>query len=209
MRKVIIFDFDGTIANTTELAYQVYERLFERHKGIKLSLEEIEILKALPFRERLKKQKIPIFRVPSLIRKTRIILGEIIDLANPYKQMKEMLFLLKENNYDLYIVSSNSISNIEIFLKNHQMEVFTYIQGGSSYFGKARKIKKLLKKIKVEVKDAIYIGDEARDIMSCKAIGLDVIGVTYGFDDEKLLSAAEPTHLVRDVNQLQKLLMHQ
>ena len=25
MKKVFIFDFDGTIANTTELSYQVYE----------------------------------------------------------------------------------------------------------------------------------------------------------------------------------------
>jgi len=146
MKKVVIFDFDGTIANTTELSYQVYEGLFAHYKEKKLSHKEIDDLKRLPLKERMKKQKVSIFKIPSLIRKTRKILAEIIDQAEIYADMKEMLYFLKEQGVILIIVSSNSASNIKVFLKKEKIDVFDHIEAGSSYFGKARRIKKILKK---------------------------------------------------------------
>lgn len=207
MKKVVIFDFDGTIANTTELSYQVYEGLFAHYKEKKLSHKEIDDLKRLPLKERMKKQKVSSFKIPSLIRKTRKILAEIIDQAEIYADMKEMLYFLKEQGVILIIVSSNSASNIKVFLKKEKIDVFDHIEAGSSYFGKARRIKKILKRINIKTRDALYIGDEIRDIKASHQIGIEVIAVAYGFDDKELLKEENPTYLASSVAEIKAILM--
>lgn len=208
MKKVVIFDFDGTIANTTELSYQVYEGLFAHYKEKKLSHKEIDDLKRLPLKERMKKQKVSIFKIPSLIRKTRKILAEIIDQAKIYDDMKELLYLLKEHGVILIIVSSNLASSIQMFIEKEEIDVFDHIEASSSYFGKARRIKKMLKKVGVKAQDTIYIGDETRDIIASHQVGIEVIAVAYGFDDKKLLKAEKPTYVVDNVLELKEVLMN-
>ena len=155
----------------------------------------------------MKKQKVSSFKIPSLIRKTRKILAEIIDQAEIYADMKEMLYFLKEQGVILIIVSSNSASNIKVFLKKEKIDVFDHIEAGSSYFGKARRIKKILKRINIKTRDALYIGDEIRDIKASHQIGIEVIAVAYGFDDKELLKEENPTYLASSVAEIKAILM--
>lgn len=50
------------------------------------------------------------------------------------------------------------------------------------------------------------IGDRKHDIIGANTIGIDSIGVTYGYGSLEELSHANPTHIIEQVDQLQALL---
>jgi hypothetical protein len=49
------------------------------------------------------------------------------------------------------------------------------------------------------------IGDRKHDIIGANTIGIDSIGVTYGYGSLEELSHANPTHIIEQVDQLQAL----
>lgn len=206
MKKMIIFDFDGTISNSVDIIYKVYEKLSNEYGFKRFSHEEIHELKMLSIHERLKKHKVSIFQLPKLARKTRRIVSELIEETYPFEGMKDLLEVLKEKGYILSIVSSNSKKNIVSFFKHHDLIEFDHIYGKASFFGKERLIKKLLKKEKNT--KSIYVGDELRDIVSAKEVPIDIISVVWGFDDITLLEAEGPNYIAHTVDELKELLLH-
>jgi phosphoglycolate phosphatase len=50
------------------------------------------------------------------------------------------------------------------------------------------------------------IGDRKHDIIGANTIGIDSIGVTYGYGSLEELSHVNPTHIIEQVDQLQALL---
>lgn len=206
MKKMIIFDFDGTISNSVDIVYRVYEKLSKEYGFKHFTHEEIHELKMLSIHERLKKHKVSIFQLPKLARKTRRIVSELIEETYPFDGMKELLALLKEQGFILSIVSSNSKHNIESFIKHHDLIEFDHIYGKASFFGKERLIRKLLRKEKHT--KSIYVGDELRDIVSSKEVPIDIISVTWGFDDITLLEAESPNYIANTVDELKELLIH-
>jgi phosphoglycolate phosphatase len=206
MKKLIIFDFDGTISNSLDIAYKVYERLSLKYGFKRFTREEVNEFKALSIQERFKRHHISIFKLPKLARKTRKIISDLMHETDPFPEMPELLKELKDKGYKLVIVSSNSKSNILEFLKVHQMIEFDYIFGKASFFGKERLMKKALKKFKGY--DPIYVGDELRDIVSSKSVGIKIASVTWGFDDQVLLEGAEPDYLLDNINTLREVLLN-
>ena len=206
MKKMIVFDFDGTISNSVDIVYRVYEKLANEYGFRHFTHEEIHELKMLSIHERLKKHHVSIFQLPKLARKTRRIVSDLIDETFPFEGIKELLALLREKGFILAIVSSNSKKNIEKFFINHDLTPFDYVYGKASFFGKERLISKLLKKEKDAV--SVYVGDELRDIVSAKEVPIKMISVTWGFDDITLLEAEEPDFITTSVQGLQELLLN-
>lgn len=202
--NIIIFDFDGTIANTLKLADQVYLELSMRYQLKRFSKDEIHELKHLSFQERLKMHHISVFKLPRMIRRTRKIVSKIILNTEPFPKINDLIQTLIHEDYRVCIVSSNSKKNIKSFLKFHQFPSFDHILGNASFFGKDRHIKKLMKKYK----DGrfLYIGDEIRDIISTKEVNCPIIAVTWGYDSYELLQKAEPDDIARDVIELHQLI---
>jgi len=104
------------------------------------------------------------------------------------------------------IVSSNSKKNIKSFSKHHDLIEFDYIYGKASFFGKERLINKLMKKVKNT--HFVYVGDELRDIVSAKEVPIDIVSVTWGFDDITLLEAESPNYIANSVEELKDLLLN-
>jgi len=206
MKNMIIFDFDGTISNSVDIVYRVYEKLSKEYGFKHFTHEEIHELKMLSIHERLKKHKVSIFQLPKLARKTRKIVSELIEETYPFDGMKELLALLKEKGFILAIVSSNSKHNIESFFKNHELIEFDHIYGKASFFGKERLIKKLLRKEKNT--RSVYVGDELRDIVSAKEVPIEIVSVIWGFDDITLLEAESPDYIAHTVEELKDLLVN-
>ena len=50
------------------------------------------------------------------------------------------------------------------------------------------------------------IGDRKYDIVAAKELGIDSIGVLYGYGDYEELTNAEATYIAKDIMELSKLL---
>lgn len=209
MKKHIIFDFDGTIANTEALAYQIYEEVGSENLYPVLPREEFEALKNVSIYEKFKRHQVSIFKLPKLARKAMRVLSQMMDHVDAYPDMADMLRLLHEKQFKLYIVSSNSKKNIMKFLKQHDLNIFTDIYGKAKYFGKEKVLKKLMKKHHLNHDDMIYIGDEVRDIVSCDHLNILIYSASWGFDNPTFLIEKNPDGVVDTVKQLQdKILKH-
>lgn len=53
----------------------------------------------------------------------------------------------------------------------------------------------------------VMIGDRKHDIIGAKNVGIDSIGVLYGFGDYAELSEAGATHIIKDIAELRNLLL--
>ncbi len=54
---------------------------------------------------------------------------------------------------------------------------------------------------------AVMIGDRASDIVAARHIGLQSVGVTWGFNDYAELSAAAPSCIVERVTELAEIMI--
>jgi phosphoglycolate phosphatase len=194
MKKLIIFDFDGTIANTEDASYQVYQLMTEQYGVPQMSKEELLTIKKMPLKQRIKAQGIPYYMLPKLLSESQSKLSQFMNEAKPFEGIANAIKKLKTEK-KLIIVSSNHKKIIKKFLEKEKLDVFIKVFGGAALFGKSAMIIKALKKMNIDPKNAIYIGDEVRDIQACKEINLDIISVSWGYDDISLLQQ-EDAHLI-------------
>jgi phosphoglycolate phosphatase len=201
MKKLLIFDFDGTIANTLNGMYEIYLIMAKKYKIDVLTKEAFIAYKKLPILERLQKQNIPLYVIPKIVSDSQKLQMSFLSEAKPFEGIHNLLHELK-TMYTLIIVSSNKKDFIKAFLKNHDLMVFDKIYGKAQLFGKAETIKKAIKKMKSHTIDSLYIGDETRDIVACRELQLDIISVSYGYDDKTLLVKEGAKHLIDAPNAL-------
>ena len=207
MKKLIIFDLDGTLTNNINLFEVIYQKISDRHNFKKLSTEELRRLKSFTSLKQILGIGVPFFSIPKLYKESREIASEFVKKCELFPGMKELLFKLLDKDIKLAIISSNSIQNINKFLSKNEINIFSFIEGKATIKGKKRLIKRLLKKNGYDSENAIYIGDEIRDVLACKAVPLDVIAVDWGFETTAILENSHPNFIVKSVDELSKLLL--
>ncbi len=195
--EVIIFDFDGTIADTFDAVVEITNSLAEKFGYKPVGLDEIKRLKNLSSREIVKQSKIPTFKLPFLVRQIRAELEDKVHRLTPFLGIQEALVMLKCQGYQLGIVTSNSEQNVVIFLRNYNLnELFDFIYSEITLFGKAKVISRCLAEKRIGPASAIYVGDETRDIEAAKRIQIKVVAVTWGFNSKKALAKQNPDFLI-------------
>lgn len=196
MKKIIIFDFDGTLANTNEISYNIYVTMCERYEVPVLTKDELSELKQLPVKERLKKIKVPLRRVPKLLRESWTLYYDHMDSVSYFDGIDTVLTQLSDKGLKLVILSSNDRRNIERFLAFQSVNPFTHIYDKAKALKKDKVLKKLLKKERLRLDEALYIGDELRDVDACVRMGMDIVAVSWGLDEKDVLKHYNPGPVV-------------
>ena len=195
--KVILFDFDGTIADTYQAVANITNQLSDEFGYKALNEEELLLIKNLSSREIVKRSEISIFKLPFLVRRIRLELNKEIAELDAIPDMVRVLLKLKKRNYILGIVTSNTEENVDIFLNKHGLDsVFSFMYSGTAIFGKHRVLRQVIKERKLEKSDVIYVGDETRDVRSARKSGIAMIAVSWGFNAAEILQEHEPDYLV-------------
>jgi phosphoglycolate phosphatase len=200
----IIFDFDGTIVDSfdfvvTFLADGVnLPPLSGKQKQELHSLSMTAIARRLGYRW---------WRLPFMLVKGRRKMNGSIKRLQPFDGMAAVIKQLHGDGHKLFIVSSNSVQNIHDFLRHHKLQAyFSEVTGGIGLFGKAGALRRLLRKHRLKAEQAIYIGDELRDVEAAQSINLPVIAVTWGFARPADLAALRPTARANTPAELSRLI---
>lgn len=201
--KIIIFDFDGTIANSFDAVLQIMNRLAKEFGYAPASPEEIKHYQNLSSKEILKQSQIPLYKLPFLLRRLKQEMSRDIESLEPIPGIQATLLALKAQGYSLGIVTSNTRKNVSTFLKRHQIEnVFDFLHSGVALFGKAKSIQQILKQNGFDPASVVYVGDETRDIEAVHKINIKVIAVGWGFNSVQALQEEKPSRLVRSPKEL-------
>jgi phosphoglycolate phosphatase len=193
--KTIIFDFDGTIADSFMLLVGIFEEITKR--PAKFTEAEITELRGKQVKQILKYLRIKRWQIPRFLVRGRQAMTAQIETVVPIKGLPEALEQLHRSGYRMIILSSNSGTNISKFLAmNNLGKYFESVHGGVGVFNKAAALRKLIKKEKLELGNCIYIGDEVRDIEAARKVGVKYISVGWGFSTSEALRKENPMKFV-------------
>ena len=202
MTKVIIFDFDGTLADTIDILLSITNRLSAEFGFKSATKEEFAQLSNLNSWQILQYSGISIFKFPLLIRRLKAELHSEVPHIQLFPGIKEVLLELKKRGFQLGIITSNSRENVLGALeKNGLQDTFTFIYSGST-FGKHKVINKWLRIENIHTEKVVYVGDEIRDIDAAKKTGIKVIAVGWGFNSQEALAAQNPDFLIERPQEL-------
>jgi phosphoglycolate phosphatase-like HAD superfamily hydrolase len=205
MIKEVIFDFDGTVADSFDVIMSFFVEYKQRLGLDKFGKEEIEIYRNKGVKELIKESKVSVFRISKVISEMRKGINESVSEVKPFVGMINLLNKLKNKELSLGVMSTNGEKTINKLLEKNKIEVFDYVVGKGSLFGKDKVIKSILKKRKLKSDEVLYVGDEVRDIEACKKLGIKIAAVTWGFSSKKLLAKNKPDFLVNKAEEILKL----
>ena len=201
----MIFDFDGTIADSRDRVLAEYNRIAPRFRVRPIDPEDVPRLRTLSGRAAMKEHGLSFWKLPFLVSAMRAALREHAASLEPHRGMAEALASLAAAGCRLSILSTNSRENIERFLARHELSMFEHVAGGSSMFGKARALARLVDRLELDPARAFYVGDEIRDIEAAATAGLRSIAVTWGYADPAALARHTPTYIAEDPGDLVRL----
>lgn len=200
--RVVIFDFDGTIGDTFWQGLEILNDLSKEFGFRSLPPEELDAARDMTTRQLMRHLGISSRKLPSVasqgVRRLRARIGEVKPIAG----MPEVLRQLHAQGLRLGIVTSNSEENVGLFLRNHDLEIFEFVRSSSRLLGKAREIRQAMKKQGFTAGEAIFVGDETRDIEACKRAGMRCIAVTWGYNSARVLAAQNPRVMIERTDEL-------
>ncbi len=192
----LIFDFDGTIADTLSAIIRLVNEHADEYHIRPLEEGDVDELRGMSNLDMIKKYKIPLVKVPSLVMRAQKELNQRIGEMTLFPGMKDLILGLKGMGVRLGILTSNSRENVQKFLRAQSLDVFDFIHAEQNFFGKNWALLHLLRKHGLKKDEVLYVGDEVRDIEACQKVGVPVIAVSWGFHRRKLLADKDPTYLV-------------
>lgn len=200
----IIFDFDGTIADSFDY---IAGFLAEAAGRPSLGAEQKQQLRGQSMASIGRQFGLSWWHLLRLFFKGRQQMQAVIDQVEPFDGMPDIIRKLHAEGHELFILSHNTVANVHAFLRHYKLHTyFLEVYGGVGLFGKGPALRKLLKDQKIEKENALYIGDELRDVQAAQSINLRVIAVNWGFARSADLEALNPTGLADKPADLIKIL---
>lgn len=208
--QTLVFDFDGTIADTLEETRRIFNQLAPDYGIRQVEVSELEQLRHLSLKELLDHLNIPKRRVPALIsRGTGLMRGNITQLKM-IEGMPEVILELRRHVRCFGILTSNATANVDLFLRNHGLrEPFDFISSTSKLTGKAKHLRAIRKTFSLRHEEMLYIGDELRDVRASKKAGIPIAAVCWGFNSKESLATHSPEYLFDHPEDFLKLLTPQ
>lgn len=202
----LIFDFDNTLADTLAVMIKIMKGLAKKEGFGQVTEKRIKLFREKGTVRACRELKIPLKKLPSIVKIARKDFSQRIESFNLHDGIKELLTNLKSKNFNLGILTSNSVSNVQKFLKNNQIDCFDFVYSENNIFGKAKALNNLVKKHKINKQKAFYIGDEIRDVQAAQKAGLKMIAVGWGFNTIESLKEQKPDFLVNKPQEILKVL---
>lgn len=192
--KLFIFDFDGTLADSSPWMFGAMNKVAARFGLRQLSREQIEELRGKDNRTIMREVGVSWWRLPQIATYVR----RLADDAPPpplFDGVPTMLRTLHGAGAKLAIVSSNSEITIRRALGAENAALILCFACNASMFGKASKFRQVLRQTGVAAANAVAIGDETRDIQASRKAKIACGAVGWGYATPALLRAYAPDHL--------------
>ncbi len=201
-RKLIIFDFDGTLADTFPSFARVFDQAADKYGFKRLDHERQHALRGLDARQIMAHHEIPLWKVPAIARFMRVRMADDIANIKLFAGIDHVLRALHAQGVVLTIVTSNSPGNVRAILGPDLLTLFSHLECGAQLFGKLPKVRKVLAATGIAPEHAMLIGDEIRDAKAAADAGIDFGAVAWGFNHVDALIARNPRLVFRQVAEM-------
>lgn len=216
MKKLIIFDLDGTLLNTiADLAHSTNHALnklgYPTHEIEKYNFmvgNGIDKLfeRALPEGEkskenvlRVRKEFVPYYDVHNA------------DDSRPYPGIPELLAYLQASGIQIAVASNKYQAATQKLIDHYFPEIhFTAVFGqreGVKVKPDPTVVFDILEVAKVTKEDVLYVGDSGVDMQTAANAGVTACGVTWGFRPRAELEEFSPQYIVDTAEEIKRLIL--
>jgi len=206
--KNLIFDFDGTLADTRSIYLLAFNKIHARFDLPKINQKDWSRFQSSSMKDICREYNIGPIKLLKIAQALNQEAGLAMAKAEFYPNIKKVLLKLKDS-YRLGILSSNELANIEAFFEEKDLplkKLFSFWRCEKNLFGKDRVLKSLIKEYKLDPKTILYFGDQVRDVEACQRAGVQVAAVSWGFASEDLLASVQPNFLLNSPSEILDLL---
>ncbi len=213
MLKAALFDFDGTLVDTTELIYQSLRHASSGVLGHEPSRETLMANVGQPLPD----------QMSALVEKEHDgdTDGLVEDLLNSYRlhneenhealirkfpDVERSLARLQQVGIKVAVVTSKRRRSVEMAIDTFPelgrvTDHFVTMEDTTEHKPKPAPLLKGLELLGgVPISEAAYVGDSPHDVEAARAAGVTSVAVSWGAFSEEALKAAEPDYLVEDLD---------
>lgn len=181
MIKYIIWDFDGVICDSRQMAFKIHNDISKKYKGLPMILSQNDYAKFVnqgydeSLSRYLDKNQIDeyFFENREEMFKNRQSLEVFSNIVN---------FIEKDKIPSIIITATYQKLVEDVLINNgYNKNMFSYILGRETKGSKAEKLENVCKELNLSKNEVIYIGDTLSDVAFCNNIGINIICVGYGY----------------------------
>jgi phosphoglycolate phosphatase len=192
MKKLAIFDFDGTLFDSIHDVLICFNEALAIHGFSPLTREElipclggnIDEIVSLVLRDNSTPENVEKFKGTYL----DLYYSSDKNLTVPFPKAHGLLRKLQDDGVLLAVNSNRLSDSLQCFVDRFLADIdFVMVEGHDlacpskpNPFG----VQKIMKKADVVPDEAIYIGDSATDILTAKNAGIDCVVVRWGYGNE-------------------------
>jgi phosphoglycolate phosphatase len=200
--RLIIFDFDGTLADSFGWAASLVNQFADQYGFRRIEPDERESLRVLDAKTLIQHLGVPAWKIPIMAAHVRKLMGQQIDQIPLFAGIDAQLRCLAASGAILAVVSSNAEQNIRRVLGPANSALIAYFECGAAVFGKASKLKTVLRKSGIGPAQAILVGDEIRDCHAARQVQMAFGAVAWGYTNYDSLLAQGPALAFGHVTEL-------
>lgn len=201
----ILFDFDGTLADSGEISMKAINSMAEKYGFRNIGWDDVNKMRTMSVNERCVYMGVPMIKIPFFATDFYSYYKTHMDDLRLYPGVRELILKLHEEGYCLAVLSSNSENNIRHFFEQNDITHFRHIICSNHIFSKDTMINRFVRRNSIDKSRILYIGDELRDIEACKRAGVDVVWVDWGLDIKSTIIPAKPDFMVSKPDEIYKI----
>jgi phosphoglycolate phosphatase len=199
--RLVLFDFDGTLADSLDWFLGIFDQVADRYGFRHLAPGDRERLRGLETSAILRDLGVPTWKLPLIARDLRALAARDIARIRLFPGAAAMLDALTAGGIQIAVVSSNAEENVRRVLGPAAAHVRRFACG-ASLFGKAAKVRAVLRATRAHPGSALLIGDEARDIDAANQTGIGSAAVAWGYADPQFLRSLSPTFFFEQMEEI-------
>lgn len=206
MKKAVILDFDGTLANTAHVLQKVYNDMAKQKGWPIMNSHDYARLRKGTIREAIAWSGVSFWQLPWLLRKGRAQFFEEIDDVSLFTGMKEVVNDLDQAGWDVFILSKNSQKAVQAVVGTADLTKKVTVLPRASFFGKHRNLRRFIRQYQYEPENMWMVGDEVKDIEAATKVNIRSIAVVWGLQDESILKKNKPNYIAHEPTDITDIL---
>lgn len=210
MKKIILFDLDGTVTNSLGLILKTNQKVFAK---MGIPWQDDEVMKYIG---------IPLLEIGAIFAGA----DRAVDYVNIYQGLyaiehdkymecypgaTDTIALAKEKGFITGVVTSKSRRGTMLSLNFLNLvsafDVIITADDVREHKPKPAPVLAALKQTGTKAEEALFVGDSPFDILAGKAAGVKTVGVTWGMANGKLLEECGPDFMVDSWDELNAILL--
>lgn len=211
MIKYLVFDFDGTLADTTEGILKTTEATLKRMGLPAAEASVVQQAIGLPLQGSLRAAGVPEDRIEEAVDVYHELFYDVAPKhITIFPGVREGLELLAGKGFRMAIATSRGEPSLVSLLTEHGIRQYFEVLGTTGCVERPKPAPDLvlwvLDRFGASPEEAMVIGDTTFDIEMGSAAGCSTCAVSYGNHSVERLQTASPNHIIPDLRALAGLI---